>query len=188
MPETEQSVFIQQLENEIENQLKEVLDIFQNLPESTLLQPSATGGWSIAQCFEHLNTYANFYIPKLLQKINQAPAAEEATIFFKHSWIGHYFITMMDPEKSTKRYKAIKNHRPSDISNPYEILAEFIHHMETLLELLNTAKTRHLQRIKTGTSISSFIKLNAGDTLWFLLIHNKRHLLQARKNLVMADV
>jgi uncharacterized damage-inducible protein DinB len=61
MPETEQLVFINRLEDEIETQLKEVLEVFQNLPESTLLQPSASGGWSIAQCFQHLNTYATFY-------------------------------------------------------------------------------------------------------------------------------
>lgn len=187
MPEKEQSVFIHQLENEIENQLKEVLEVFQNLPESVLLQPSATGGWSITQCFAHLNTYAEFYLPKVGRRINQAPPVD-APIVFTHSWIGQYFISMMDPGKSSKRYKAIKKHRPADTDNPYEIMAEFIHHMEIFLELINTAKNRELQRIRTGTSISSFIKLNAGDVLWFLLVHNKRHLLQARRNIEAVNV
>jgi hypothetical protein len=106
----------------------------------------------------------------------------EPAILFKHSWIGSYFISMMEPSKSTKRYKSIKKHQPGGISNPYEILAEFIHHMETFLELLPRVQSKNLERIKIGTSISAFIKLNAGDALWFLLIHNKRHLLQARKN------
>lgn len=182
MRNTEQSVFITRLENEIENQLKEVLEIFQNLPESTLLQPSASRGWSIAQCFQHLNTYSNFYIPRLFHKIEKAPDID-STLYFKHSWIGRYFITMMDPAKGTKHYRAIKKHQPTEISNPHEVLAEFIQHLETLFKLLKALQKKNLQQIKISTSISAFIKLNAGDVFWFLMIHNKRHLLQAHKNI-----
>lgn len=183
MREMEQSLLINQLENEVENQLKEVLAVFQNLPEEILLQPSATGGWSIAQCFEHLNTYAEFYLPKLKKGIEEK-APQSNTIIFKHTWLGNYFIKMMDIEKSKKKYKAIKKHRPIKIDNPHTAVSHFIQHTENLLTLLKESKKKELRKIYVCTSLSSFIKMNAGDAMRFLLTHNNRHLIQAKRNIV----
>lgn len=183
MSEAEQSAFIERLESEIENQLKEVLEVFQNLPESTLLHPSVTGGWSIAECFEHLNTYANYYLPRIKKAFDRNPNVNHP-VGYSHSWIGNYFINMMDASQSQKKFKAIKKHRPMTIKDPHGVLANFIHHMEDLLLVLKTAQKKELKKIKVGTSIASFIKLDAGDAIQFLLTHNKRHILQAKKNLL----
>jgi uncharacterized damage-inducible protein DinB len=179
MQQFEQQLFIEKLELELEAQLQEALKVFQNLPEDTLIKSAANGGWSIAECFEHLNTYAEFYQPR----IRKALAGNKPINFqvsFNHSWIGQYFITMMDASKSKKKYKAIKKHRPMAIKNPHEVLAKFIQHLEDLVELLKAAHSKELQKIKISTSLSSFIKMNAGDTLQFLLTHNRRHINQAK--------
>jgi uncharacterized damage-inducible protein DinB len=182
MQEIDQSLFIQNLENELENQLKEVLEVFQNLPGATLLQPSSTGGWSIAECVEHLNTYYRFYLSKLTKELSQ-PVNLASPVSFKHSWLGNYFIEMMDIEKSKKKYKAIKKHRPVKLKEPYEILSEFIQHTEDLQALLHQAQTHNLKKIRIGTSISGLLKMNAGDALKFVLTHNKRHIAQAMRNI-----
>ncbi|HRG80605.1 MAG TPA: DinB family protein, partial [Cyclobacteriaceae bacterium] len=64
MQELSHTDFINLIEAEVEKQLKEVILVFQNLPEDLLLQPAAEGGWSIVECFAHLNTYAEFYLPR----------------------------------------------------------------------------------------------------------------------------
>lgn len=182
MREIDHTQFINQLENEIENQLKEVLTVFQNLPESILLQPSATGGWSIAQCFEHLNTYAEFYLPRIKKSLAQSTALSTPTLF-KHTWLGDYFIKMMDIEKSKKKYKAIKRHHPNRIDSPHSVISTFIGHTESLLMMLKEANSKDLRKIYIGTSISSLIKLNMGDAILFVLTHNRRHIIQAKRNL-----
>jgi uncharacterized damage-inducible protein DinB len=177
-----QESLITNLEIELEVQLQEVLKDFQNLPEHMFTKTPAAGGWSIAECFEHLNTYADYYQPKIRKALHEKESVSHS-IPFTHSWIGRYFINMMDGSKSKKKYKAIKRHRPVAIENPHEVLAKFIQHLEDLVGLLKAAHSKELQKIKVSTSLSRFIKMNTGDTLQFLLTHNRRHLNQAGKNL-----
>jgi uncharacterized damage-inducible protein DinB len=178
-----QESLINTLESELEIQLKEILEVFQNLPEHTLTKTPATGGWSIAECFEHLNTYAEFYQPRIRKALIENKTIDHQ-VGFNHSWIGQYFITMMDASKSKKKYKAIKKHRPVLTKNPHLVIATFIQHLEDLVSLLKLARSRELQKIKVSTSLSSFIKMNAGDTLQFLLTHNRRHINQAKSILL----
>jgi hypothetical protein len=180
MQHFEQELFIDKLESELETQLREVLEVFQNLPEGILQKPAADGGWSITECFEHLNTYADYYQSKIRKALNEKEAARHS-ITFSYSWIGQYFINMMDSSKSKKKYKAIKKHRPVSAKKPHEVLATFIQHLEDLVVLLRIARAKELQKIKISTSLSSFIKMNAGDTFQFLLTHNRRHINQAIK-------
>lgn len=180
MQKFKQELFIDKLELELEAQVQEVIKIFQNLPEDTLRKSATNGGWSIAECFEHLNTYANYYQPRIRKALNEKETTLDS-ITFSHSWIGLYFITMMDASKSKKKYKAIKKHRPVSIKNPHTVLATFIQHLEDLVILLKLARSKELQRTKISTSLSSFIKINAGDALQFLLTHNRRHINQALK-------
>lgn len=177
----DQQIFIEQWGTELENQLKEVVAVFQNLPEAALLQPSPTGGWSIAACLQHLNTYSNFYLPKLEHRLTKS--SDQPQPKFRYSFLGSYFIRMMDFKRSKKKYKALKIHQPETDRDPRQVLSEFIDHLERLLRILTLAQTRELRKIKINTSLSSFVKMNAGDVIQFLLTHNRRHLEQAYMNL-----
>jgi len=176
------SDFISQIEAETERQLTEVISVFQNLSESLLLQPAADGGWSIAECMAHLNTYADFYLPRLTKAIEQAqPLA--ASSHFNHSFIGQYFINMMDPGRGRRKYKAMKKHQPIEVCSPHIIISKFIQYLENMVILVDKARGKNLMRKSVATSLSSWIRINSGDALWFILIHNRRHIEQARRNL-----
>jgi hypothetical protein len=175
-----QSAFIDQLETQLEEQLKEVISVFQNLPTEVLLQPGSNNGWSIAQCFAHLNSYADFYIPRITKGIDNAPLGNE-DCNFQHSLLGRYFIRSMDPDLSKKKFKAMKKHLPAAVDDPHTEVARFIAHLENLLVLIRKARGKKLKKISVSTSIASWLKINAGDALAFLIVHNKRHLKQARQ-------
>ena len=175
--------FINQLETEVEEQLKAVIEIFQNLPEDLLLQPAADNGWSIAECFAHLNTYAEYYLPRIEKVLDQALPIDESSVY-KHSFLGRYFINMMEPTRGKRKYKATKRHRPIGVDNPHTIISKFIQHMEYMLVLIKKARGKTLLRKSVTTSLSAWIKMNSGDAMLFVLIHNKRHLEQAKRNLL----
>ncbi|GCC50049.1 DinB family protein [Chryseotalea sanaruensis] len=175
-----QEEYLIKLEAILEKQLQEVIAVFQNLPSSTLLQPPAQGGWSIAECFEHLNTYAEYYHPKIQQGFNRPSHATELPLF-RNTWLGLYFIKTMNSDSRQKKYKAIKQHQPKPIENPSAAISRFIQHLEDLLKLLHAAGTRDLKSIKLKTSLAPLIKINAGDAIEFLLVHNQRHIQQARR-------
>ncbi|MCU0359089.1 MAG: DinB family protein [Cyclobacteriaceae bacterium] len=172
--------FLLQVEEQLEAQLAEVISVFQNLPEDRLLQPADNGGWSITECLEHLNTYAEFYLPRIdaaLQKAPECPADQ----LFSFSFLGKYFINSMDPDQSRKKYKAMKRHRPAQVSNAYGIVSRFIQYLEDMLQLVRKARHKNWMKTSVATSISPWIKISAGDAIQFVLTHNRRHLVQARQ-------
>lgn len=177
-----QQEFLSQAELQLEVQLKEVISVFQNLPETVLLKPASNNGWSIAECIEHLNTYAAFYQPQIAIALEKAQHNNNP-VEFKYSFLGRYFINSMDPARSKKKFKALKRHVPLHVENPSAVVSTFIQHLENMLILLKQAAHKNLGKNSVKTSISSWIKINPGDAIQFLLTHNKRHLEQASRNL-----
>jgi len=178
-----QAEFLNHAEQQLETQLQEVISVFQNLPEDVHIKPSSTNGWSIAECIEHLNTYAAFYQPQVAMAIEKAPHNNNPADF-KHSFLGRYFITSMDATRSKKKFKALKRHVPMNIGNPNSVVSTFIQHLENMLMLLKRAGHKDLRKNSVKTSISMWIKINPGDAIQFLLTHNRRHLEQAKRNLL----
>lgn len=172
---------LNQLENQVENHLQQVLTKFQNASNAQLLKPSNTGGWSIAQCLEHLNTYGNYYLPLFEKGLSESPDKPEANVI-KSSWLGRKSIESMNPETGKKKFKALKKHIPVPDLDTQAVVAEFINHQERLLQIIRLAKSKDLQQIKISISIAKFLKLNLGDALQFLIVHNERHIQQANRN------
>ncbi|PWK28593.1 DinB family protein [Arcicella aurantiaca] len=173
---------LNQLENQVENHLQQALVKFQNATNEISLKPSDSNGWSIAQCLEHLNTYSHYYLPLFEQEIAKSPDKPEANLI-KSSWLGRKSIESMNPETGTKKFKALKNHIPVPDLDAQAVIAEFISHQERLLQIIRLAKSKDIQQIKIPISIAKFLKLNLGDALQFLIVHNERHIQQANRNL-----
>ncbi len=171
---------LDQLEIKVELHLSEAVRLFQNLSEEKLLSPAANGGWSIAQCLEHLNRYGNHYLPEIKKGLRKD---FQQTENFKSSWLGNYFTKMMDPHTGKRKITTFKEYSPSPKLDAYVVVAEFIHQQESLLDFLRAAQSRDLSRIKIAISISRWIKLKLGDTFKFLIAHNERHIQQAKRNL-----
>lgn len=183
METVRKSALLDRLEKRVELHLNEAVMVFQNLPEKVLLKPSPSGGWSIAQCLEHLNTYGHYYLPEIrkgLEKQKGQPSSEE----FTSTWFGSYFTRMMEPETGKKKYKAFKNYIPLSDLNAYGVVAEFIEQQELLLKYIKTSRGVDLNRVKVPISIFKWVKLRLGDVFQFLIAHNERHLVQAKRNLV----
>jgi uncharacterized damage-inducible protein DinB len=170
------------LENQVENHLQQVLSKFQNANDDTLLKTSNTVGWSIAQCLEHLNTYGNYYLPLFEKGLSESPDKPEANNI-KSSWLGRKAIDSMNPETGKKKFKAFKNYTPQSNLDAKAVVAEFINQQERLLQIIRLAKSKDIQQIKIAISIAKFLKLNLGDALQFLIVHNERHIQQANRNL-----
>ena len=167
---------LEQLEKDVNRHLDEAVKVFQNMHTDALLKPAANGGWSIAQCLEHLNRYGDYYLP-LLEKGLALPYPSADT--FTSTWLGNFFTNMMKAEKKTKAFKA---YTPAPDLNAAAVVAEFIRQQEVLLSCLSLARTANLNKIKIPVSIAKWIKLKAGDVLQFVVAHNERHIKQAGKN------
>jgi len=180
MKRTAQIALLDALENQVELHLEEAIRTFQNLPVEIALKPATNGGWSIAQCLEHLNTYGDFYLPEIAKALhgNQIVDSDPQ---FKSGWLGHYFTHMMQPG-SGKKMKAFKNHIPADHPDAPRVIATFIQQQEILLQYLRLARQADLHK-RLPISISKLIRLQLGDVFQFVIAHNERHIQQAKRHL-----
>jgi hypothetical protein len=91
---------------------------------------------------------------------------------------------MMKPEAGMKKMKAFKHYTPSKIAEPYKVVSTFIDQQEKLLTLLKQARQADLT-IRVPISIAQYIRLKLGDVFQFVIEHDERHIVQAKRNLSM---
>ncbi|MBT1686111.1 DinB family protein [Dawidia soli] len=185
MKSVDKHVWLDGLEAGVERHLQNAVYHFQNQDSVVLLKPSVTGGWSIAQCLEHLNRYGHFYLPAIDRALERHEGQRDAPAFTS-TWLGRYFTRMMQPETGTRKIKAMKAYAPPPDLDAHAIVAEFIHQQETLLTLLARARRADLTATRVPISIASFIRLRLGDVFAFLIAHDERHVQQALRNLPVA--
>ena len=171
---------LQRLKFQVEDHLENAL-LFINLKDTELNRVSTNGGWSIAECLEHLNTYGRYYLPNIQAalKYSDAPANPQ----FKSTLLGNYMVNLMDITKKQRRFRTSKKHLPLMDIAPQEVLGTFIKQQEMMLKLLDQALKADLNRIKIPLSITRLIKFKLGDILLFMVTHNERHIQQARKHI-----
>ncbi|WP_247236595.1 DinB family protein [Telluribacter sp. SYSU D00476] len=176
------------LQQQVEEHLDKATRVYQNLPEVQLLQPDPGGGWSAAQCLEHLNSYGRYYLPAVQGAIDTCPTRyRHSTPYFRSGYLGSYFTSLMKAENKRK-YKAMKGHVPPSDLNGAQVVASFIDQQEHWLQLLREAEHLNLNQIKVPISISKFVRLNLGDTFAFVKAHDERHIQQADRVLEGIEI
>lgn len=181
MKQINKEELLRELKERIESHITTCEKTFYPLTTQTLNESPLQGGWSIVQCLDHLNSYNQYYIPQIKILLEQSSSTKYEMA--DSSWLGRYFIKMMDPDNQVKKYKAAKKHLPEVQLDALAVLNQFIHWQETLLILLDTNRTKDMNKGRIPISISKFIKLTLADTLRFLIVHNERHMRQA-KNII----
>jgi hypothetical protein len=153
---------------------------FQNFAESDLNVKEHAKGWSILQCFEHLNQYNQHYLKQLTTAIRNAKPSSSVEIAY--SWVGRKSITMMDPENRAKQ-KTFRHMEPSRSELKKSVIEKFIADQVQLKELLIQAKTNALDLNQKTVKVEFFklLKMYTGETFQFMINHQLRHIRQAER-------
>lgn len=168
------------LEERIERHWQAALQ-FQNLDEAILQQPAHTGGWGVSQCLSHLNSYGQYYLPRLRKAIDQQQNSSSSNTF-SPSWLGAYLTRMIDPDCAPKKYKAVPKHQPNNAPG-HATVAEFIDQQEELIRLLRAVADTNPNTGRISISVMPLLWLSVGDVLQFMVFHNERHIRQAMRSL-----
>jgi hypothetical protein len=177
----DQATMLAEMESKVETHLDHAVRTFQNLTDAQLNRPSPTGGWSIAECLWHLNSYALYYHPHLGTAIGRARPAGGGV--YRETWAGSLFARMMDPTTGTMKSKAFKAHVPPPGLDGHRVVMEFIGHQEHLLLRLREAGKVDMRSVRIPISIMPWARLPLGDVFRFLVAHDGRHVAQALRNL-----
>ena len=146
------------------------------LSENELNYRISAESWSSLECLEHLNLYGRFYIKEMNRRMLES--SKQNTTVFKSGLLGNYFAKSMLPKAKLNTMKTFSNMNPINSSLDKRVIEEFIQQQKEMLQLLETARKKNLNKIKCGITISKMLKLKLGDTFRFVIYHNERHMKQ----------
>jgi hypothetical protein len=175
---------LEQLTQEVESLVQFVSNEIKKLPGEKLNQRPANGGWSLLECLEHLNRYSDYYNPALEKAIannltvNPAP---EITL----TWIGRKSVEMISP-KNTKKQKTLKKMNPQGSALNTTVVDSFLKNQQELLTLLKNAEKVNLSKKAIPVEFFRLLKMNIGETLLFMVLHQQRHFMQLQR--IFAEV
>lgn len=167
---------VQELTTRIKAHLNYVVSL-QALPESILNARLSDDSWSVLECIEHLNRYGAFYLPEIEKQIRNSKTKHAPV--FKSGLLGNYFAQSMLPKEKLNKMKTFRNMNPIHSTLDKTVLDRFEKQQRQMLDLLHRSNQVDLNKVKTGITISSWIKLRLGDTFRFVIYHNERHIRQA---------
>lgn len=145
------------------------------LPFEALNTKRNTESWSILECFEHLNRYNRFYNKAASVSIEKAKESLPHPV--KSTWIGKQSIDYIHP-RNTKKLKTMKHLNPVLSNLDGSVIDEFLLHQRELLNILEKAKKVNLNTTKVPIEFFRLLKMNLGDALQFLIVHQQRHFIQ----------
>lgn len=143
--------------------------------------------WSIGQCYAHLNTTADLYVPRIEEGIAEARRRRLTGTGPAH-WgpLERWFIRQMEPPPR-RRLPAPPAFQPPAEGTRDEILARFLAAKERYIELLHAADGLDLRRARMRSPLSRFLRFRIGAAFATINAHERRHLWQARQVRALPD-
>jgi hypothetical protein len=176
----------QTLLDEVRKMTEDIIAIvegdFSKLTPEQLNQRPGEGKWSIAECLEHMNRYGDYYVPAIGDAISAAKDSSPSPSF-KPGWFGNYSAQSMLPKegKVTNAMNTFKDMNPSLSQVEDGVLEKFLRQQTSILRLISFSEQVNLNKVRVPITISRFIRFKLGDMLRFLVYHNHRHIIQAKK-------
>jgi len=176
-------VLLSRCKTQAAHQISEVNSLFSHTDEESILTAPFPGKWSAKQCLEHLISTLNLYIPRIKKELDKNLISHKDEL--KHGFIGYKFLTGILPKEDgtvSRTMKTFKSLQPNITGITKEqVVKDFAEKMTTLKSYLDYSSDKNLQKLKVTSAAGPLLRLRLGDVYPFLLNHNVRHILQARK-------
>lgn len=166
--------------DQLDENTRNFQEAFGHLGEAQLNHRPDPTTWSIAQNIDHLMVINSSYLPVLEQvRAGSLKLPFYARFSFIVSWIGAQILASVQPDRKNK-VKTFPLWEPSSSDLPPDILARFTDHQEMVKSVVLDSQDL-VQRGTIVTSPASPYIVYRLETLFELIIvHERRHLEQAR--------
>lgn len=153
------------------------------LDEDTWSSRPATGGWSIAECVEHLNVTSRAFVPLLRGRLDGPPATETSgSRPFRRDVTGWLLCRAVEPP-ARMRTRTAPPFEPEAIGSMADTIAAFEGLQQTLVALLRDGVERALplDRLKMASPFNGRVTYSVWSAFRVLAAHQRRHLWQAER-------
>jgi hypothetical protein len=165
----------------------EVRETFGKLTKEQLNMKPSSVEWSIAQCFDHLNTTNELYFAKM-QKVADGTHVNNwfSAIPFIPNTVGNLLKKAVSPD-AQKKQKAPTIFAPSESDISETVIEDFCKDQEKFIAYMDAAKTLDTSKIKIPSPISDAVNLWFNDACEIIILHNRRHFNQAKRVLEFVE-
>jgi hypothetical protein len=175
------NTYLESLKGQVDAISEEAAWRFAKLSREQLNWKPAPEQWSIAQCLDHLIVTNRQYIPQIEAIIE---GKKRTTFWERLPWLPHFFgrliIQSVDPARQ-KKVKTFDVFEPRQSDIPLSIVEDFRRHNEVLKSMMHRSDhVDHKKSIITSPA-ASYITYSLHDAFQFMVLHEKRHINQARK-------
>ncbi|NND95418.1 MAG: DinB family protein [Flavobacteriales bacterium] len=153
---------------------------YKSMKEDRLNKRPSSGGWTVLECFEHMNRYDIFYSEALNTALTNSKDIGQYERYFRSGFLGGRSANSMIPKEKMNKMKTFKKMNPQGARLDKRVIDTYIKYQRAYLDTIRLARTRDLNKIKVKLTIP-LIKFNAGDTFRFILNHGVRHMAQNKK-------
>lgn len=137
--------------------------------------------WSIAQCLQHLVTYADELIAVQRNAIEQARIRDwRSDGPYRHGRLFRFVAEGMEPPPK-RRYRTSKAFWPKGDYEPGQMLTEFLLRQDRFSDVIRRAHGLDLGRIRFSVPGIPVVRASLGQSFTYALAHERRHLWQARQ-------
>jgi hypothetical protein len=151
-----------------------------DLDDDTVNQPPRAGGWSVAQCLEHLALMNEFYLRGWQQAVNDAAAKQQGPFKgLRPTPLGRWFARSLEPPVRMKG-KAIKAVLPGTRFTATGIINRYKASHDAYRHLVRSSAAVDVNRIVRPNAIVNKVKMRLATVLLVIPAHDRRHLWQAR--------
>lgn len=156
--------------------------ILGDLPPDELTRSPADGGWSAAECLDHLVVTDRLYLERIEEALARCGPSREEGDPLRGGWIGRRIVRFMgpDPRFGTSSPSTFRP-RSDDGGVRAGILDEFEAVQERLADTVVAARGLDLEHTRVGSPAFPLLRLKLSDALRFLAFHDRRHLHQVMR-------
>jgi hypothetical protein len=174
------------LADQVRTLIRRAHELVDSVDPATMNRVPPGGGWSAAQCIEHLNETARVYLPVLAEAIEQGRTGDPSGVGEGRTLLGRVVVWAQEPPVRF-RFRTFDSIRPPNGDlDPAQIVADFETLHEELIVRINESGSTDRKRIRIRSVLDPRLKLSLGDWFAFLAAHGRRHLWQAERALEAA--
>lgn len=140
--------------------------------------------WSILECIEHLNRYHVYYNKQMFKALTKANSAPKNGVV-KFSWIGKTSVEKISV-KNEGKMRTLKRMDPKNSELDHQVLKDFINYNRELLSIIEQSNGLDVNQKLIRIEFLKILKLSLVETIAFMMEHENRHILQAKRAHLLA--
>lgn len=169
--------------SEVEREAARVEELVHEIPGLNSAQLNwrpSENSWSAGECFQHLIKINDYYIEHF-KKAGEDPGKKVSELGkFKSTLGGKFVLRGVNPEQKFKA-KTSREYNPINSNIDGNIIKKFLEQHQLIKSLAAKCRGADLNKVKIASPFTKLIRYNIGDAFMIVMLHNQRHILQAKR-------